>query len=67
MNRVCTEETTGANKNRKKKLILVQIGQVEKEKAVKKKTQRKKKMLPKVDLNFDKDVIDGLKGQKLTD
>ena len=71
MNRVCTEETTGADKNRKKKLILAQIGKVEKERAARKKIQRKKRernaMLAKVDLIFDKDVIDGLKGQKLTD
>jgi hypothetical protein len=71
MNRVRTEETTGADKKRKKKLILAQIGKVEKERAARKKTQRKKRernsMLAKVDLIFDKDVINGLKGQKLTD
>jgi len=71
MNRVRTEETTGADKNRKKKLILAQIGKVEKERAARKKTQRKKKernaMLAKIDLIFDKNVIEGLKGQKLTD
>jgi hypothetical protein len=71
MNRVCTEETTGADKNRKKKLILAQIRKVEKERATRKKTQRKKRernaMLAKVDLIFDKDVINGLKDQKLTD
>src|SRR6267154_6598112 len=71
MNRVRTEETTGADKNRKKKLILAQIGKVEKERAARKKIQRKKRernaMLAKVYLIFDKDVIDGLKGQKLTD
>src|SRR6267154_2145951 len=71
MNRVHTEETTEADKNRKKELILAQIGKVEKERAARKKTQRKKKerntMLSKFDLMFDKDVIDGLKGQKLTD
>ena len=31
MNRVCTEESTGADKNRKKKLILAHIGKVERE------------------------------------
>jgi hypothetical protein len=31
MNRVHTEKITGADKNRKKKLILAQIGMVEKE------------------------------------
>jgi hypothetical protein len=71
MNRVRAGESTGADKNRKKKLILAQIGKVERERAARKKAQRKKKernaMLAKVDLIFDKDVIDGLKGQKLTD
>jgi hypothetical protein len=37
MNRVCIEETTGADKNRKKKLILAQIGKVKKERAARKK------------------------------
>ena len=71
MNGVCTEETTGADKNRKKKLLLAQIGKVEKERTARKKTQRKKKernaMLAKIALIFDKNVIDDLKGQKLTD
>ena len=50
---------------------MAQIGKVERERAARKKAQRKKKernaMLAKVDLIFDKDVIDGLKGQKLRD
>jgi hypothetical protein len=71
MNRVRAEESTGADKNRKKKLILAQIGKVGRERAARKKAQRKKKernaRIAKVALIFDKDVIDGLKGQKLTD
>jgi len=58
MNRVRAGESTGADKNRKKKLILAQIGKVERERAARKKAQRKKKernaMLAKVDLIFDK-------------
>ena len=43
MNRVCTEESTGADKHRKKKSILAQKGKVERERVARKKTQRKQK------------------------
>ena len=43
MNRVRAGESTGADKNRKKKLILAQIGKVERERAARKKAQRKKR------------------------
>jgi hypothetical protein len=40
MNRVHTEESTGADKHRKKKLILAQIGKVERQRVARKKNQR---------------------------
>ena len=71
MNRVHTEESTGADKHRKKKLILAQIGKVERQRVSRKKTQRKQKdrkaVVKKVDLIFDKHVVGGIKGQKLAD
>jgi hypothetical protein len=43
MNRVHIEETTGADKKRKKKLIFAQIRKVEKERAARKKNPKKEK------------------------
>ena len=63
MNRVHTEESTGADKHRKKILILAQIGKVERERAARKNTAKSKKaVVKKVDLIFDKDFCGWSKG-----